>query len=279
MRRCVGVVAVMELFGCPSPESLKRKGAPVVTSELTVAELERSEHIIFKAVQRESFAGDIAALRNRKSLVGTSRLFKLSPMIADDGLLRVSGRTELVVILGADAKRLTTDATINAIRRFVARRGPVNRLISDNSTNFRGADNELRKSLKELENSVMKDRLTSMGIDWRFNPPGGPHMGGCYERLVRSVKVALGVALKERYPEEDLLHTLLLEAEFLVNSRPLTHVSVDPDDPESISPNHFLIAIDAKICTVFRENFHVLELRVPDSLGSGHLVVFLTTMA
>ncbi|CAG7723012.1 unnamed protein product, partial [Allacma fusca] len=87
----------------------------------------------------------------------------------------------------------------------------------------------------------MKDRLSSMGIDWYFNPPGGPHMGGCYERLVRSVKVALGVALKERYPEEDLLHTLLLEAEFLVNSRPLTHVSVDPDDPESITPNHFLI--------------------------------------
>ncbi|CAG7733256.1 unnamed protein product, partial [Allacma fusca] len=139
------------------------------------------------------------------------------------------------------AKDLTTDAAINAIRRFVSRRGPVKCLISDNATNFRGADNELRKSLKELGNSVMKDRLSSMGIDWRFNPPGGPHMGGCSERLVRSIKVALSVALKERYPEEDLLHTLLLETEFLLNSRPLTHVSVDPDDPESITPNHFLI--------------------------------------
>ncbi|CAG7828262.1 unnamed protein product [Allacma fusca] len=90
MRRCVGVVAVREPFGCPRfPSwmravrtnswicrfitedtsfnySLKRKGAPVVTSELTVAELERSEHIIFKAVQRESFAGEIAGLRQRK---------------------------------------------------------------------------------------------------------------------------------------------------------------------------------------------------------------------
>ena len=66
-------------------------------------------------------------------------------------------------------------------------------------------------------------------------------MGGVWERLVRSVKVALQVTLKERCPREDVLATLFAEAESLVNSRPLTHVSVDPSDPESLTPNHFLL--------------------------------------
>ncbi|CAG7733389.1 unnamed protein product [Allacma fusca] len=58
--------------------------------------------------------------------------------------------------------------------------------------------------------------------------------------MVRSVKVALEASLHERVPRE-VLRTLLVEAEFLINSRPLTFVLVDPDDPESLTPNHFLL--------------------------------------
>lgn len=66
-------------------------------------------------------------------------------------------------------------------------------------------------------------------------------MGGCWERLVRSIKTALSVTLKERAPREEVLSTLLLEAEAIVNSRPLTHTSVDPDDEGALTPFHFIL--------------------------------------
>ncbi|CAG7822491.1 unnamed protein product, partial [Allacma fusca] len=43
------------------------------------------------------------------------------------------------------APDLSTDSAINAIRRFIARRGSPDVLWSDNGTNFHGADRELRK--------------------------------------------------------------------------------------------------------------------------------------
>ena len=66
-------------------------------------------------------------------------------------------------------------------------------------------------------------------------------MGGVWERLVRSVKVALAATLKGRSPREEVLTTHFAEAENLVNSRPLTHVSADSADAESLTPNHFLL--------------------------------------
>ncbi|GBP83307.1 hypothetical protein EVAR_57569_1 [Eumeta japonica] len=75
----------------------------------------------------------------------------------------------------------------------------------------------------------------------KFIPPGAPNMGGAWERLVRSVKTALAATLRERSPREEVLHTLLLEAEHIVNSRPLTEVDVEPAEAEGLTPNHFLI--------------------------------------
>ncbi|GBP10287.1 hypothetical protein EVAR_91944_1 [Eumeta japonica] len=59
--------------------------------------------------------------------------------------------------------------------------------------------------------------------------------------IVRSVKTALAATLRERSPREEVLHTLLLEAEHIVNSRPLTEVDVEPAEAEGLTPNHFLI--------------------------------------
>ena len=42
---------------------------------------------------------------------------------------------------------------INALRRFIARRGPSSDIYSDNSTNFVGADRELEQSLEEWNQS------------------------------------------------------------------------------------------------------------------------------
>ena len=139
------------------------------------------------------------------------------------------------------ARDLTTDSAIMAIRRMIGRRGHPGTMYSDNGTNFRGAEKELRQALEAFDHDKIRGFLTPRGSDWSFNPPATPHMGGAWERLVRSVKTALKAVLTERAPREDTLTTLFAEVESLLNSRPLTHVSCDPTDEESLTPNHFLL--------------------------------------
>ena len=66
-------------------------------------------------------------------------------------------------------------------------------------------------------------------------------MGGAMEALVKITKRCLKAVVKDRLLHEDTLHTLLLEIESIVNSRPLTSVSDDIDDLEPLTPNPFLI--------------------------------------
>ena len=147
------------------------------------------------------------------------------------------------------AHSLTTDACIQSIRRMSARRGQPAAIYSDNGTNLRGADRELRESIGELDQDRLTAELTARSIEWHFNPPAAPHMGGAWERLVRSVKVALRASLTEQHPRDEALLTVFAEAESLVNGRPLTHVPLDAEDDECLTPNHFLIGTSsAALC-------------------------------
>lgn len=47
--------------------------------------------------------------------------------------------------------------------------------------------------------------------------------------------------LKEQAPKVETLQAVLIEAENMINSRPLTHLPVTPDDSEPLTPNHFLL--------------------------------------
>jgi hypothetical protein len=139
------------------------------------------------------------------------------------------------------AHALDTDSFIMALRRMIARRGKPRHLYSDNGTNFVGAERELKECLESLDQGKIANVLTQERIQWHFNPPSSPHFGGVWERLVQSAKKALKVTLNGQLVNDEVLHTLMVEVESLLNSRPLTHVSVDPQDPEPITPNHFLI--------------------------------------
>lgn len=139
------------------------------------------------------------------------------------------------------AHSLNTDSAIMAIRRFIARRGPVRELFSDNGTNFHGADNEMRDAVQKMDHQKISDTLAPKFIEWNFNPPASPHMGGSWERLVRSVKTAMKATLAFHAPNDEVLLTIFSEVEFIINNRPLTHVSLDPSDRTALTPNHFLI--------------------------------------
>jgi transposase InsO family protein len=138
------------------------------------------------------------------------------------------------------AHHLTSDSFILAFRRFVDRRGTPAVVYSDNGTNLCAGEKEMRAELEEI-NKNLQLAAEKREIEWRFSPPSAPHFGGVWERLVRCCKSALTHVLHGQTVSDEILHTALTEVESLLNGRPLTHISVDPNDPTPLTPNHFLL--------------------------------------
>ncbi|XP_055605866.1 uncharacterized protein LOC129754035 [Uranotaenia lowii] len=136
---------------------------------------------------------------------------------------------------------LSTQSCVMAIRRFIARRGSPGTFYSDNGTNFLGANNLLVSQIRNAhENCAVI--FTNARTQWFFNPPATPHMGGPWERMVRSIKAAMDVISDHpQHPSEEVLETVMLEAESIVNSRPLTYVPLDAAESEALTPNHFIL--------------------------------------
>ncbi|XP_068707672.1 uncharacterized protein [Montipora capricornis] len=79
-------------------------------------------------------------------------------------------------------------------------------------------------------------------IEWKFQPLSTPHFGGAWERLVQCTKKTLKAILADRAVSKEVLRTALVEAQGILNSRPMiTHVSNDAGDIEALTPNHFLL--------------------------------------
>ena len=66
-------------------------------------------------------------------------------------------------------------------------------------------------------------------------------MGGVWESLVKSVKTGLKAIVKDQIFTDESLQTFLCEVESVLNGRPLTAISDDISDFESLIPNHLLI--------------------------------------
>ena len=136
---------------------------------------------------------------------------------------------------------LDTESCLAAVIRFIARRGYPNTLISDNGANFVGAANELKVFLNEWDKAKIESDLAQKKIVWKFNPPGAPHFGGTWERLVQSCKKTMIEVLDNRSITDKVLSKTMCLVEKILNARPLTAVSDDPEDLTALTPNHFLL--------------------------------------
>ena len=144
------------------------------------------------------------------------------------------------------ANSLTTDAFINALRRFLSRRGPTRLIRSDRSSNFVGARSELKDAVSEMDEARIHNFLLERGCDWflfKMNPPHASHMGGVWERQIPSVRNVLCALLQVsgQQLDDESLRTFMCEAEAIVNSRPLTTDRLATTcSLEPLTPNHLL---------------------------------------
>ncbi|XP_058448727.1 uncharacterized protein LOC131428697 [Malaya genurostris] len=145
----------------------------------------------------------------------------------------------LFTCLAVRAVHLEVSPCIMAIRRFVVRRGPPIAIFSDNGTNLKAANKELQKQIRQID-TACANVFTNARTRWSFNPPSAPHMGGIWERMVRTVKSTMSTLSKGYRMSDEILLTVIAEAEEIVNCRPLVYIPQDSSDSEAITPNHFL---------------------------------------
>ncbi|XP_023188127.1 uncharacterized protein LOC111608396 [Xiphophorus maculatus] len=134
---------------------------------------------------------------------------------------------------------LSTDAFMSALRVLIAIRGPVRQLRCDQGTNFVGARREFLELMKDMDQEPQR----AIGCEFVMNVPSASHMGGIWERQIRTVRSVLTAMLDKFSNRLDTtsLRTLLYETMAIINSRPLSIEYLnDPLGPEPLTPNHIL---------------------------------------
>lgn len=185
---------------------------------------------------------------------------------------------------------LSTDSFLDCLKRFVSRRGLCKRIYSDNGTNFVGACNELKRVLDHLT-SVYNDKIVynyclQNGIEWKFISARSPHQGGLWESAIKSAKYHVHRIIGNRNLTFESLSTIFAQVEAVLNSRPITPLSCDPNDLQALTPGHFIIGdalnalpqADVKDVPSNRLKHHHLLQQVVQHLWKRWSSEYLTTL-
>ena len=98
----------------------------------------------------------------------------------------------------------------------------------------------------KLDHNRIKVELQRSHCDWidfKMNVPAASHIGGVWERQIRTVRSVLFplLASNGRQLDDESLPILMCEVESIVNSRPLTvNQLADPDSAAPLTPNYLL---------------------------------------
>ena len=129
-----------------------------------------------------------------------------------------------------------TEDFLNAFRLFTARRGMPENIYSDNAKGFKAADKELRKLYRSIKWKKVHEDGIKRSINWFFSCEKASHQNGLCERLVRTVKTPLKIAVGSARLTIAQLRITLTEIEAVVNNRPLGVTSNDSNDFVPITP-------------------------------------------
>ena len=100
---------------------------------------------------------------------------------------------------------------------FLHQREHVRELCSNNRLTFVGADREIKEAIDQINNEKVGRELSQGCYKWVFHPPGASFL-----------------------INEEILWTVLTEAEWIANSRPLTRNSSSINDHQPLTLSHIL---------------------------------------
>ncbi|XP_042577363.1 uncharacterized protein LOC122136841 [Cyprinus carpio] len=134
---------------------------------------------------------------------------------------------------------VSSQSTESFLLAFVSRRGLCKVIYSDNAKTFKRANQDLSELWHAIKYPQLLEYFSGKGISWHFIVERAAWWGGFWERLVRSVKTCLRKVLGRASLTFEEMTTLLTEVEATLNSRPLTFVHNEADEP--LTPAHFLV--------------------------------------
>jgi len=136
---------------------------------------------------------------------------------------------------------LSTADFLLAFRRFISQRGLCRTICSDNAKTYKKASSLLSQLWKNLNSPEVRSFFSNTGIEWRFICERAPWWGGFYEFLEKSVKIPLKKIIGRALLNRDEMETTLKEIDATINSRPLTYEYNNLDEPQAITPSHFIV--------------------------------------
>ena len=163
-----------------------------------------SRNIIYHCIQCRRFRGDLGEQKMADLPEDCSKtegpfvysgVDMFGPFHTKLGRKSMKRHVALFICLSSKAIHLevvhemSTNSFINALRRFLARRGHVRVLRADNGTNFVGSENEFIKEYEKLSDFLNTNSCEL--ITWKRNPPLSSHRGGVWERSIRTVRSIL----------------------------------------------------------------------------------------
>ena len=130
------------------------------------------------------------------------------------------------------AHSLDTDSFINALRRFIARRGKPVLVRTDNGSIFSSV---VRKNCPPVFRSGTDSVFMNTCCNKKFvgfSPPApaASHHGGIWERCIRTTRRILNALLNEQVLNDEGLLTLMCEVEAVINGRPITRFLKTPEN-------------------------------------------------
>ena len=94
----------------------------------------------------------------------------------------------------------------------------------------------------KIQRALLNEGADYLVIKWKRNPPSASHMGGVWERQIRSVRAILSALFRVHGASlnDEALRTFMAETTGILNLRPLTVQNLNSPDCLPLSPNNLL---------------------------------------
>ena len=145
----------------------------------------------------------------------------------------------------------STEEILAAIRRLEARRGKIQTIFCDNEAAFHDANRHIQALYGKVNFDKVKNSLADQGIDFKFGTPYAPFKLGIIESIVKVTKNVLKRKLTRAKLTTHAFMTLTIEAEGILNSRPIAMVTANNEE-RIITPNELATGKASNIFPSYR---------------------------